>query len=84
VEDKFKIVTDELLKDKTERELVQKAKDKFTFKKVGSFYFIVDSESGKKVGLHGKVFRAKGMLKLATTLYRLREAYKKQLEQEVI
>lgn len=60
----------------------EKAKAKFTYKKIDSFYYIIDSESNKMVGLHGKVFRSKGIKKLSETLFMLREAYKKQLKME--
>jgi hypothetical protein len=62
-------------------DFTQQAKEKFTFKKIGSFYFIIDTEADQRVGLNGKVFRAKSKTKLASTLYKLREGYKKQLEQ---
>lgn len=58
------------------------AKQKFTYQKVGGFYYIIDSETGNKVSLYGKVFRAKGVTKLGKTLFMLREAYKKQLENQ--
>jgi hypothetical protein len=60
------------------------AKEKFTFKKIGSFYFIIDTETGSKcitqVG-KTKPFRTRVKDKLALELMRLREGYKKQLEQ---
>ncbi len=62
--------------------LEDKVKAKFTYKKIDSFYYIIDSESDKMVGLHGKVFRSKGIKKLSETLFMLREAYKKQLKME--
>ena len=58
------------------------AKEKFTYKKIGSFYFIIDAETGNKCSADGKVLRSKGVKKLAETLFLLREGYKKQLEQE--
>lgn len=58
----------------------EKAKQKFPYRKINGFYYIIDTDSGKKVGLHGKVFRAKGIKKLSETLFMLREGYKKQLE----
>ncbi|AGG57955.1 hypothetical protein VPBG_00183 [Vibrio phage helene 12B3] len=58
--------------------------EKFTYKKIGSFYFIIDAETGNKCTANGKVLRSKGVKKLAETLFLLREGYKKQLEQEEV
>ena len=58
-------------------------KRKFTFKKVKGFYYIIDSRSGSKVSLNGRVFRSKGKTKLADMLWKLREGYRKQLEQSL-
>ncbi len=55
--------------------------EKFTYKKIGSFYFIIDTETGNKCAADGKVLRSKGVKKLAETLFLLREGYKKQLQQ---
>ena len=57
--------------------------EKFTYKKIGSFYFIIDAETGNKCSADGKILRSKGVKKLAETLFLLREGYKKQLQQEV-
>ena len=59
------------------------AKERFTYKKIGSFYFIIDAETGNKCSADGKILRSKGVKKLAETLFLLREGYKKQLEQGV-
>ena len=71
--------------DKVASEMVIEdlAKEKFTYKKIGSFYFIIDAETGNKCSADGKVLRSKGVKKLAETLFLLREGYKKQLEQAV-
>lgn len=71
----FNEVVDDIL-------LEEQAKAKFKHKKINGFYYIIDTGSGKKVGLHGKVFRSKGIKKLSETLFMLREAYKKQLKME--
>ena len=70
--------------DKVASEMVidDLANEKFTYKKIGSFYFIIDSETGYKCSANGKILRSKGVKKLAETLYLLREGYKKQLEQK--
>ncbi|CAM0059014.1 hypothetical protein VPHK406_0183 [Vibrio phage K406] len=59
--------------------------EKFTYKKIGSFYFIIDAETGNKcITEQGKrtPFRTTVLKKVVIELSYLREAYKKQLEQE--
>ncbi len=60
----------------------QMIQDKSTFKKINGFYFIIDSETGNKCTVNGKILRAKGVKKLSETLYLLREGYKKSLQQQ--
>lgn len=40
---------------------------------------VFTNDSGNRVGLYGKVFRAKSVTKAAETLWQLKEAYKRQL-----
>lgn len=47
--------------------------------KVDGCIYIIDNDSGNRVGLYGKVFRAKSVTKAAETLWQLKEAYKRQL-----
>lgn len=73
---------DNLVSDLVNKKYETLAKEKFTYKKIGSFYFIIDAETSNKCSADGKVLRSKGVKKLAETLFLLREGYKKQLEQE--
>ena len=60
-------------------------REKFITKKIGSFYFIIDTETGNKcITEKGKrtPFRTKVFKKVVIELSYLREAYGKQLQQE--
>ncbi|QZI87214.1 hypothetical protein MYOV085v1_p0195 [Vibrio phage 355E48.1] len=60
--------------------------EKFTYKKIGSFYFTIDAETGNKcITERGKrtPFRTTVLKKVMIELSYLREGYKKQLLQEV-
>jgi hypothetical protein len=47
--------------------------------KVDGCIYIIDNDSGSRVGLYGKVFRAKSVTKAKQTLWQLKEAYKRKL-----
>lgn len=65
-----------------EEDIEQQVKQRFGFKKIGSFYYIIDNDTGNKCVANGKVLRSKGVKRLGETLYMLREGYKKQLMME--
>jgi hypothetical protein len=53
--------------------------NKFSYTKkdpVYGVYYIIDNESGMRVGINGKVFRAKNIHTLSEMMFKLKEAYR--------
>lgn len=76
---------EELTRNLVTENYTQQAKDKFSFKKVNGFYYIIDTETGNKcITQTGKTkpFRTRTVTKLSEELYKLRTAYKKHLEMQ--
>ncbi|AUR91616.1 coil containing protein [Vibrio phage 1.161.O._10N.261.48.C5] len=74
-----------LIADSVENVHQQIAKEKFITKKIGSFYFIIDTETGNKcITEKGKrtPFRTTVLKKVIIEMSYLQEGYKKQLQQE--